>query len=294
VPRADRRARANPTPTPHPPTFGAVRQSPRNALTCTDGRGRTVTDPAGGTCKALYRSSILLAASAAPDLYHRRSGAIFVVSARHSDKPPLTPKTPGSAATRSQGGPDRIHREAQRRLPGPVPGSARPPDVGDIHPRPAREMEVAMEWGDWLDPRCAQVPLAVWADEFLLLAPPAVPVRPADLGRPNDAAGSSGAVPARRSDGRGPTRDRRRAMPVAASVLTSHRGDADDGRGLAWRKCRIPLIPVGVPAVRTDQSPQRSPTSCADGIFGRLCGTASQVVVAPRPRLPCAWCAGGR
>jgi len=34
----------------------------------------------------------------------------------------------------------------------------------------AREMEVAVERGDWLDPRSAQGPLAVWAEEFLLLA----------------------------------------------------------------------------------------------------------------------------
>jgi integrase len=31
-------------------------------------------------------------------------------------------------------------------------------------------MEVALEWGDWLDPRSAQVPLAMWAEEFLSLA----------------------------------------------------------------------------------------------------------------------------
>ena len=29
----------------------------------------------------------------------------------------------------------------------------------------AREMEVDMERGDWLDPRGAQVPLATWAEE---------------------------------------------------------------------------------------------------------------------------------
>ena len=34
----------------------------------------------------------------------------------------------------------------------------------------AREMEVDMERGDWLDPRGAQVPLATWAEEFLSLA----------------------------------------------------------------------------------------------------------------------------
>ena len=34
----------------------------------------------------------------------------------------------------------------------------------------AREMEVDMERGDWLDPRGAQVPLAMWAEEFLSLA----------------------------------------------------------------------------------------------------------------------------
>ena len=33
-----------------------------------------------------------------------------------------------------------------------------------------REMEVAVERGDWLDPRSAQVPLAIWAEEFLSLA----------------------------------------------------------------------------------------------------------------------------
>ncbi len=33
-----------------------------------------------------------------------------------------------------------------------------------------REMEVAVERGDWLDPRSAQVPLALWAEEFLSLA----------------------------------------------------------------------------------------------------------------------------
>ena len=31
-------------------------------------------------------------------------------------------------------------------------------------------MEVAIERGDWLDPRNAQVPLATWAEEFLSLA----------------------------------------------------------------------------------------------------------------------------
>ena len=31
-------------------------------------------------------------------------------------------------------------------------------------------MEVAIERGDWLDPRNAQVPLATWAGEFLSLA----------------------------------------------------------------------------------------------------------------------------
>jgi integrase len=33
-----------------------------------------------------------------------------------------------------------------------------------------KEMEVAIERGDWLDPRNAQVPLATWAEEYLLLA----------------------------------------------------------------------------------------------------------------------------
>ncbi len=33
-----------------------------------------------------------------------------------------------------------------------------------------KEMEVAVERGDWLDPRSAQVPLATWAEEFLSLA----------------------------------------------------------------------------------------------------------------------------
>ncbi len=33
-----------------------------------------------------------------------------------------------------------------------------------------KEMEVAIERGDWLDPRNAQVPLATWAEEFLSLA----------------------------------------------------------------------------------------------------------------------------
>ncbi|HEX2272734.1 MAG TPA: tyrosine-type recombinase/integrase, partial [Acidimicrobiales bacterium] len=33
-----------------------------------------------------------------------------------------------------------------------------------------REMEVALERWDWLDPRSAQVPLATWAQEFLSLA----------------------------------------------------------------------------------------------------------------------------
>ena len=32
------------------------------------------------------------------------------------------------------------------------------------------EMEVAVERGDWLDPRSAQVPLATWAEEYLSLA----------------------------------------------------------------------------------------------------------------------------
>ncbi len=33
-----------------------------------------------------------------------------------------------------------------------------------------KEMEVAIERGDWLDPRSAQVPLATWAEEYLSLA----------------------------------------------------------------------------------------------------------------------------
>jgi integrase len=33
-----------------------------------------------------------------------------------------------------------------------------------------KEMEVAIERGDWLDPRNAQVPLATWAEEYLSLA----------------------------------------------------------------------------------------------------------------------------
>jgi hypothetical protein len=41
-----------------------------------------------------------------------------------------------------------------------------------------KEMEVDMERGDWLDPRSAQVPLAVWAEEFLSLARRLSPTTP--------------------------------------------------------------------------------------------------------------------